>query len=612
MATVVVEKSWHYEAPTERVWPAVADSNLFAEIEGQARYQAEEVLLPDGSVERHAKGDKFGPIIKEWTEDLGEWVSERYIRQYRSVDKGAFASVDWVGRLQPEGDGCRLTVRLEMKPTSLIGKIGAATGMVGKVMNEIAEGANRMVVADLAQPARGDDGAFDILARIPFEAPKLSAAVRQRLNHLTLRLKEIVGDGALVDRFCHYLTNAPMSLLDRVRPLALARDWTVDERAMVSLCLAAHRLGLLSLRWELLCPRCRLGRDGVDELTGLPDKVHCGTCNVEFERDFSHNVELLFAPEGWLRELGEGAACMMGAASVPHIKVQRHVAPGETLDIDPPLKPGAYRLRTAQAGPALEIDWSGNEGFPQVIATGEEIRAGEAAAAGTVQLKNESGRRLTFVIEELGWRRDALTGDRAIALPAFRRYCPEQLLRPGDDVRIANVVLVFTDLKGSTSLYEALGDTAAYKLVRDHFDYLTAIVQDHHGVLVKTIGDAVMAAFSEPEEAVAAALDAQEGVARFNEDQQTGAINLKLGLHQGPCIAVTSGNALDYFGSTVNVAARLQGESEGDDVVLSNEVMTAAGVSETLAARPAWQARSESAQLRGIEGAVQFWRLGSE
>ena len=609
MASVVVERSWHYDAPTNRVWPAISDTNLFAEIEGQPRYQAEEVLLQDGTVERRGKGDKFGPFVREWTEDLGEWVAERYLRQYRRVDKGNFASVEMVGGLAPEGDGCRVTVRLVMESKDIIGWVGVVTGIARKVMVDIANGTNRMVLAELAQPPREGGVPYDILARIPFDPPSPKPEVLPRLDELVPRLKQVIGDYALVDRLCHYLTSAPTVMLDRIRPLALARDWQVDERQMVSLCLAAHRLGMLSLRWEILCPRCRNGRDGVDDLTGLPTQVHCNTCNVDFERDFSHNVELLFSPESWLRELTDGAACMMGAASVPHIKVQRHVPPGGALDVDPPFEPGAFRLRTAQAGPALEIDWDGSEGFPEVIATDDEIKAGAPSPDGMVRLKNESGRRLTFVIEELGWRRDALTGDKAIALPAFRRYCPEQLLRPGDDVRIENIVLIFTDLKGSTSLYEALGDTVAYKLVRDHFDYLTEIVHTHNGVLIKTIGDAVMAAFSEPHEAVAAALDAQDGMARFNSNREDGAINLKLGLHQGPCIAVTSGNVLDYFGSTVNVAARLQGESDGDDVVLSLEVMAAAGVADMLAARPPWQAQSETAQLRGIELPVQFWRL---
>ena len=123
--------------------------------------------------------------------------------------------------------------------------------------------------------------------------------------------------------------------------------------------------------------------------------------------------------------------------------------------------------------------------------------------------------------------------NQAIARAAFRRFCPEQLLRPGDDVRISNVVLLFTDLKGSTSLYEAIGDAAAYKLVRDHFEYLTEVVEAHHGTLIKTMGDAIMAAFSDGWDAVTAAIRLQSGVADFNHGREDGGVILKIGLHQG-------------------------------------------------------------------------------
>jgi len=80
-------------------------------------------------------------------------------------------------------------------------------------------------------------------------------------------------------------------------------------------------------------------------------------------------------------------------------------------------------------------------------------------------------------------------------MPAFRRLCPEQLLRPGDDVEIGRVAIVFTDLQGSTKLYDALGDATAFHLVRDHFAFLSERVERHNGLIVKTVGDAVMAAF---------------------------------------------------------------------------------------------------------------------
>ena len=187
----------------------------------------------------------------------------------------------------------------------------------------------------------------------------------------------------------------------------------------------------------MLCPRCRNGREASDNLQALPENLHCTSCNIDYERDFSHNVELLFEPESWLRAMPEGAACLMGPASVPHIKVQRDVDGGSELGIDPPLSAGTYRLRTAQAGPELEFEVETGAAFPDMVIGDDGPAVEPAAEAGQIRLINRSGRRRTFVIEELGWRRDALTGDKAVASAAFRRYRPEQLLAPGDDVRIA-------------------------------------------------------------------------------------------------------------------------------------------------------------------------------
>ncbi len=285
------------------------------------------------------------------------------------------------------------------------------------------------------------------------------------------------------------------------------------------------------------------------------------------------------------------------------------MAPREQLRIDPPLAPGGYRLRTAQAGDQADINWDGTAGFPTVLAQDGRILAAPPGEFGGIVLDNQTDRSLTFVIEELTWRRDALTGDRAIVMPAFQQYCPDQILRPGDDVAIANVVLVFTDLKGSTSLYEALGDGAAYNLVRDHFDYLGALIEGHGGVVVKTIGDAVMAAFAEPVEAMRAALEAQQGIGEFNSGRDDGGIVLKIGLHQGPCIAVTTGEHLDYFGSTVNVAARVQGESRGGDIVISDNLLAAAGVRDAVAEADAGTPVAETVGLRGVARPMRLWRL---
>ncbi|MGH6962095.1 MAG: adenylate/guanylate cyclase domain-containing protein, partial [Dongiaceae bacterium] len=98
----------------------------------------------------------------------------------------------------------------------------------------------------------------------------------------------------------------------------------------------------------------------------------------------------------------------------------------------------------------------------------------------------------------------------------------------------------------------------------------------------------------------------QSRVAAFNTSHGDDAIIIKLGLHRGPCIAVTLNDRLDYFGSTVNLAARLQGQSVGGDIVLSQALAVDAGVQALLAD---YAVTDETAQIKGFDRPVAFHRL---
>jgi class 3 adenylate cyclase len=191
-------------------------------------------------------------------------------------------------------------------------------------------------------------------------------------------------------------------------------------------------------------------------------------------------------------------------------------------------------------------------------------------------------------------------------MQTFRDLFEAEVLRPGDEVAIERVALMFTDLRGSTALYTRIGDARAYQLVRQHFAYLAQKVRVHNGAIVKTIGDAVMAAFADPGDAVRAALDVQRSVAAFNAEQRHGDIVIKLGLHEGPSIAVTLNGRLDYFGTTVNMAARLQAQSEGGDIVLSRDIAADPAVAPLLAGVAA---REQIASLKGFDAPVPFLRI---
>jgi class 3 adenylate cyclase len=117
-----------------------------------------------------------------------------------------------------------------------------------------------------------------------------------------------------------------------------------------------------------------------------------------------------------------------------------------------------------------------------------------------------------------------------------------------------------------------------------------------------------MAAFSRPDHAVRAALAIQDDVASFNSARGEGAtpIVLKLGLHAGPCIAVTTGDVLDYFGATVNIAARLENQCRGGEVIVSEAVAREAETAAALADRTQTE---ETAMLRGVSAPVRFVRI---
>jgi class 3 adenylate cyclase len=174
---------------------------------------------------------------------------------------------------------------------------------------------------------------------------------------------------------------------------------------------------------------------------------------------------------------------------------------------------------------------------------------------------------------------------------------------------IKDITLVFTDLKGSTALYDRIGDLDAFSLVQQHFDRLHDVAVRNDGAIVKTIGDAVMAAFREPKHAVRAALDMRKEIAAVNRGSGDRELILKIGVHKGAAIAVTLNDRLDYFGQTVNIAARVQNLADADEIFLSKDVYETEAVKEMLTP---FRVEPRNARLRGVHEEVPVFRVQTE
>lgn len=174
-----------------------------------------------------------------------------------------------------------------------------------------------------------------------------------------------------------------------------------------------------------------------------------------------------------------------------------------------------------------------------------------------------------------------LSGKRLLSTQTFRALFRSETLPETESIQIRDLTYLFTDLTGSTAMYDETGDASAYNLVRLHFDALGTVVASNHGAIVKTIGDAVMATFVDPADAVRAALACREALGRFNQTNSS-SLNLKIGVHRGHSVAVTLNGQVDYFGQSVNIAARVQALAESGEIVVTDEVHEAPGVGELL------------------------------
>ncbi|HYB08910.1 MAG TPA: adenylate/guanylate cyclase domain-containing protein [Alphaproteobacteria bacterium] len=585
---------WRFDQPPEKIWPIFSDTARFNEAAGLPSYQVREIPQANGNILRLASA-KVGGVLFEWDDRPYEWVQNRNFSQTRIFRNGPLKTFGPIFELRRDGGGTVATYSLLARPGGIVGWLLLRLGFLekgGRMIKALIKSATAHLAGDQAP-------------LFEYAPPRLPQGAAERVAATVTEIEKTIYGHGLAARLGDFLLHAQEVDLAHMRPLKLGRDWGVEPRFVVELCFEATRAGLLKLSWDLLCPRCRGAKSSTSTLDQLPNQAHCPSCNIVFDANFSKNVELSFRPSPTVRDLSSGEFCLSGPHTTPHVVVQQILEPGEERGLAATLAPGPYRLRTLAPGGEVDVDFPG-DGFPTFIVEDDRISLGGPAPPETLHLVNRSGREIAFVIESRAWVAEALTAHRATTMQAFRDLLPEQALRPAEHVEIDNVTLMFTDLASSTSLYERVGDGQAYRLVRDHFDFLADAVRRNNGAIVKTIGDAVMAAFSEPADAVRTALDIQGQVTRFNANHGGEAITIKIGLHGGACIAVTMNERLDYFGSTVNIAARLQGQSQGGDVVLSERLSADPAVSALLGDRPV---TTEIAQLKGIARAVTFRRL---
>jgi class 3 adenylate cyclase len=260
----------------------------------------------------------------------------------------------------------------------------------------------------------------------------------------------------------------------------------------------------------------------------------------------------------------------------PALHASKHDGWGRVLLAEGDAEAAARELRTAMR------HWQ-DVGAPYEIARDRTV-----LAAALMQLGNDddAGMELQAAkaeFERLGAARDVVAVREAIRATAERDAVPVTTRK----------TFVFTDIVGSTSLAEAMGDEAWEHLLRWHDDTLGGLVQDHGGEIVNRTGDGFFAAFDASEPAIGCAVDIQRALAEHRRTHGF-APGVRIGVHT----AEANRRGADYSGKGVHVAARIAALAEGGQVLTSAKTAAEAGPDHVTSG-------SRSVALKGLSAEIE-------
>jgi class 3 adenylate cyclase len=460
-------------------------------------------------------------------------------------------------------------------------------------------------------------------------------------------LREAPGvDPRTIDAMERLVSDGPDHSLCRINVLAFAARNGLDEERAIATFLHAARIGMFDISWNVLCPGCGGVLDTNATLkTVQKEEYVCALCAEGYEPTLDEMVEVTFTVSPRMRKIAGHRPHELPAA-----EYFRQMYWGSGVDLQEEgyeetmdgfmiesveLPPGEKAILSIQLPQEFIIIFEPVTHSAQFIdVKGEPTRERQSLSLAydrdhahnqtlnmhpgplRISLENRTDTRTLPTVfiagddlhEMLGKRRPFLTAKRLLTNQTFRDLYRTDTLDVDQRLKITSLTFLFTDLRASTELYERVGDLVAFDLVREHFHVLNEIVAAEAGAVVKTIGDAVMATFPTPDRALAAALRMREAMRVLNEKSERDDLILKIGVHSGPCIAVTMNERQDYFGQTVNIASRVQGLATSQAIFVTGAVVDDAKASDLLHSRELTP-MSHEASLRGIEREISVYTI---
>ncbi len=541
--------SFDLKVKPEQIWPFISDTSRMNRELGLPPWKEKTV---DG--ELHVEITTLGKL-QHWIEKVWVWQEPKelqnhrvYITGWMTEQRGAFATVS-----TPEG--CRVDVYFEWGFPSIFTKLffGNVVGVLKPKFERYFKNKENLILSNTAE-----------------SQPVLSPEINTKKSEVEkdLDARSLWNDP--MDRLITYFLTEDDMVLDRIQLKKIAQKLDIPLPKLMDM---AHTLMVsdyMTLAWDVICPHCRGTASSEPAISKLGNPNYCDACEFEFDIDQEESVEIVFKLSKKIREINKMEYCAAEPAKKKHIKLYQLVPKGQTRKFSLSLQPGRYRIRGGQEKNNLTFDVVSGEGdgqltWPQSLAEG--LKTGTELL---IDLTNHEGEDLYVAVEESWWHNDRLFPGEVLTQKKFRQFLSNDHLGLGVKLALGNQVLLFTDIVGSTPLYRDLGDARAFGAVNEHYQKVAKIIADTNGALIKYIGDAVMAAYVDLDSAFDAAIRIQQ---EFSTEHKS-PIKLRISLNYGPVLCANMNVGLDYFGTTVNTAAKIQKWAGAHQIAVPDTIWT--------------------------------------
>lgn len=557
-----MDSLWEFDVSVtrEEIWPYIIDTSSFNKRIGLPKFQYVE---SNGKLVGKTKQAGF---LLEWEEVPWEWEYLKELGNARIYKKGFAHYIRTKIITEPLGESrSKIYVYLGIIPRNFFTK---------KILN--------LALPKLKESFQ--NGFLQIEEEIKRGKPKLNLSpTKQKLfmpeaqwvhpEKLEKQIPNLVQKGIskeTITKVFDWIKASPDNDLDRIRIKQISRNLDIDPDEVLFLFLHGCRLGIFTLSWDIVCPHCRGVRTSLIKLGDMPASDQCEVCEIDFDTTGVNSIEVTFHMHPSVRIVEKQLYCAAEPATKQHILLTKRVGAKKSFSSNLLIGSGVYRLRKKGEKKYRLVESKQNHNQTDILwlpeTNEEEIKVRPKP---NLVFENESEDEVTIILEERSEDQDSLRPTEIFNYQEFRDLFSEEAIATNLQLDIGIKTILFTDIVGSTKFYETEGDHGAFLQVREHFIKTNQIIQNFRGVVVKTIGDAVMASFPSPLQALKAAKEMQEW---FHPENKHTPVRIRISIHTGNCLAVNLNSNIDYFGNTVNYTAKLQSVTGSGEISFSETI----------------------------------------